>query len=122
MIIDAPEDPPVEGIERTLADADLLKQLCGVLAFVGGLMATLGAVIGIMMAVKSTPIDCPDGYVSSGDDPQCYAHLHAGEGTAIALISGVLLVLVVLAALIASVLPALRAASRTSQPSTTSTS
>jgi hypothetical protein len=73
-------------------------------------MALAGVIVGIAMAAKRTRIQCPEGYISNSPDPNCYAHFHAGQGTAIALISGILLVLVVLAALIASALPSLRAA------------
>ena len=71
------------------------------LAVAGITAAAIGMIIGVAMAVHATHIQCPDGTISTGNSiPPCYAHYHAGEGTAIAVICGVLVVLVVLAVLV----------------------
>jgi hypothetical protein len=81
--------------------SDKLVTLCQVLVGIGFLMAVFGVAIGLRMALKATLIECPDGtFHAQGADERCFAHFHAGQGTAIALLSGMLLILFVLAALI----------------------
>jgi hypothetical protein len=117
MITEEPTPPTSSSaVERSLADPAQWRALCGLLVGVGATMALVGAVVGIRMATRRTLIPCPDGYESTSPDPNCYAHHHAGQGTAIALISGMLLVLILLVGLAVAALPALRRVDRDQHP------
>ena len=89
--------------ERTFDNPRHWRWWCAGLAFVGGALSTIGVVVGIAIASKGT--DCLVDYESMSR--RCSQHPHAGEGSAIALISATLFVLVILAALIAGNLPRL---------------
>lgn len=72
----------------------------------GAIAAIVGIEIGIRMALKATLIQCPDGtYFPQGTtDFRCFSHMHAGTGSAIALISFMLLILLVLVGVVANAL------------------
>jgi hypothetical protein len=57
------------------------------LVFAGAILSIVGLVIGLNMALKRTVVHCANGtYFPEGTtDFRCFGHLHAGEGTAIAL-------------------------------------
>jgi hypothetical protein len=72
------------------------------LGLVGIGLALTGAIIGIQMAAKTTPIECPDDYISHSADPHCSAHLHAGVGGGLLVLSLMLGLLILLACLLAA--------------------
>lgn len=78
------------------------------LVFLGVILAIVGMVVGLSMALKRTVVHCADGtYFPEGTtDFRCFGHLHAGEGTAIAVLSSLLGIVVALLGIIVSAMPA----------------
>jgi hypothetical protein len=76
--------------------------------FAGAILSIVGLVIGLNMALKRTVVHCANGiYFPEGTtDFRCFGHLHAGEGTAIAVLSVLLGIVVALLAILVSAMPA----------------
>jgi hypothetical protein len=72
------------------------------LVFAGAILSIVGLVIGLNMALKRTVVHCANGiYFPEGTtDFRCFGHLHAGEGTAIAVLSVLLGIVVALLAIL----------------------
>lgn len=68
----------------------------------GVVLALVGVAVGLRMALKATVAHCPNGqYFPEGTtDFRCYGHLHAGDGTAITVVSAMLGILIVLVGLL----------------------
>ena len=102
---------PLRSIPDAREPYEVLGDRVRGLVVLGGLVAALGVAVGVRMALHATRIECPDGTEYSGPSvPKCYAHHHAGEGTAIAVMCVVLFVLVALAAVFAEAIVAARSA------------
>ncbi|MCW2496918.1 hypothetical protein [Jatrophihabitans sp.] len=67
-------------------------------------LAVVGVVVGLRMALKATVVPCPDGasFPSGTTDLRCFAHHHAGDGTAIVVVSLMLAILIILAGVVAN--------------------
>jgi hypothetical protein len=70
----------------------------------GVVLTIVGVVVGADMGLHATRIDCPNGtYFPEGTtDFRCFAHEHAGEGTAVVIFSIMLGILIVLTAQLVS--------------------
>ena len=71
---------------------------------IGLVVAMVGVVDGIVMAVKRHVAPCPDGHIfpQGTTNFDCYVHPHAGVGIAISAVSALLGLLVVLTAISAA--------------------
>jgi hypothetical protein len=99
----------------TRADKHLrLQTLVQVFISVGICFGIVGLAVGLRMALKATVVGCPDGhYFPEGTtDFRCFAHQHAGVGTAIVVFSVLLAILVGLCGTIAVMASEAREANR----------
>ncbi len=88
------------------ANQDANQRYRGYVAALTGLGIALCAVsiaVGLRMAFYASLIECPNGHFfpAGTTDFRCFAHKHAGEGTAIALLSTVLATVLTIVSLIA---------------------
>jgi heme/copper-type cytochrome/quinol oxidase subunit 4 len=90
-----------------------LRFFIGVAVFFGIVCAVVGIAVGLHIGLHATRIRCPDGTVipvgKTEADVRCFVHRHAGDGTAIVVISAMLAILIVLCGVIGTVLVARRA-------------
>jgi hypothetical protein len=85
-------------IDTSLAPLAAIRARVRGWALFGGIMAAVGVVVGLAMALHATHGHCID---ATRTTTTCDVHNHAGEGTAIAVICAALIVLFVLAVTVA---------------------
>lgn len=100
MIEDAAESPPSpEGVRL----AEWREDLVWWATWAGLILCFIGLIDGLMMALKKTVADCPDGtsFPEGATNFDCYVHPQAGVGIAIGVFSVVLGILVVFSSIVA---------------------
>jgi hypothetical protein len=84
-------------------NAERLHSFVWTLVLLGFALGIVGLIVGLRMAFHATLIQCPDGHFfpAGTTDFRCFAHKHAGDGTAIAVFSALLAIVVSLCGIIA---------------------
>ena len=110
-VSDQADAPPDHARARVAARNNMLVSWA---AACGVILAVVGVIDGVVMALKRRVANCPDGtYFPEGTtDFNCYVHPQAGIGIGVAVISALLGLLVVLATVAAR-------AARAARPSRT---
>jgi hypothetical protein len=99
-------------------NAERLQSFARILVVLGVCLGVIGVIVGFSMAFHATVIGCPDGHFfpAGTTDFRCFAHKHAGDGTAIAVFSALLAIVVGLCGIIAVGTRVDRAARPESEP------
>lgn len=97
------ESPAEQSPDQTHAKRERQEDLIWWGTWLGVVLAAVGLVNGVVMALKRRTAACPDGkYFPEGTtDFECYVHPQAGVGIAVAVLSVMLGIVVVLASITA---------------------